>query len=62
VKIKTLKSGAYITQDEPSFPTGMITVTLKAANGSTLDRVRCDAKSQARDYFKLFSKTAKERK
>ena len=59
MKIKTFKNGAYVTQEEPSFPSGMITVTLKAANGNIVDRMRCDTKTQAREYFKAFSKLAK---
>jgi hypothetical protein len=56
MKIKTYKK-AYVTWDVLT-PSGMIEVKVRCDNGY-LDKVRCDSRDAAREYWKSFCAIAK---
>jgi len=62
MKIKTFKNGACVIQDDPSFPSGMISVIARDAIGEVIDKIRCDGKREANEYFRAFCAVAKNRK
>lgn len=56
MKIKTYKNG-YATWDVV-MPSGMIEVRVRCNNGFT-DRIRCDDRRMAREYWRAFCLIAK---
>lgn len=56
MKIKMFKKG-YVTW-EVLMPSGMIEVRVRCENGY-FDKVRCDTRETARDYWKSFCAIAK---
>lgn len=60
-KIKEFPSGASVYMSEPSFPTGMIGVVLRSPDGEVYDKVRCDTRKGAKEYFRAFCEIAKNK-
>lgn len=59
MNIKEFKNGAWVTMDDPSFPSGMIKVKLYDPQGNVQDVILCDDKKEAVLYFRAFQKIAK---
>jgi len=56
MKIKEYKNGAYASLEHGNF---LSTVKVYAPNGALIDKIRCDTKRSANEYFKAFCKIAK---
>lgn len=61
MKIKTFKNGACVIQDDPGFPSGMISIIARDGGGNIIDKIRCDSKREANEYFRAFCAVAKNR-
>lgn len=57
-KIKLYKNGAWVTMDCAGLQ-GMTTVKCYAPNGELHDKIRCDMRQQANEYYKVFCAIAK---
>lgn len=62
MKTKEFKNGASVFMDDPSFPSGMITVILRDSAGNVLDKTRCDSRREANEYYRAFCAIAKNNK
>jgi len=62
MKIKDFKNGASVIQDDPSTPSGMILVYVRNPQGEIHDKIRCENRTMAREYFNAFCAIAKNMK
>jgi len=60
MKIKTFKNCASVIQDDPSFPSGMTRVIAYDSAGNVIDKIRCDTRREANEYFRAFCAIAKK--
>lgn len=56
------KNGASVFMDDPAFPSGLVTVICRYPNGEIYDKIRCENKAMAKDYYKSFCRIAKNLK
>lgn len=58
MKSKVFKNGASVHMESPAY-NGMITVIARKPNGDIIDKVRCDCKRTASEYYRAFCALAK---
>ena len=58
-QVAEFKNGAYVVLEAPSFPGGMSSVFIRDPQGNIHDKIKCDSRTQAREYFRAFKKIAK---
>lgn len=59
MKVKHYKNGSAVIFEPPSGPRGMFCVTVRGPGGGVIDRVRCDTRRAAQEYFRAFCCIAK---
>jgi hypothetical protein len=58
MKTKEFKNGAMVYMDDTAY-NGMTTVLCRDPAGNIIDKIRCDNKRQANEYYKAFALLAK---
>lgn len=61
MKTKVFKNGASVRMESPSHD-GIIVVIARKANGDILDKIRCDSKRAAGEYYRAFCAATKNAK
>ncbi len=59
MKIKEFENGTRVIMGEPSISSGMVEVICLGKNGQVIDKIKCDTRRMAREYFRAFEKIAK---